>query len=257
MDVTTAPEMAVDAWDRVATDYFQQVVSPFAGGVCVPLLRTLERIPAARRKVAADFGCGTGPLLADLAVRFQRVHAVDFSPGMLAQARVRCHRRNVQFHCVDLAALQRFRGRIDVAVTVNAVLTPDEARLEQIFAGLHATLTKSGTLVGVFPAMEPVLYQGYLIHQRERQTADAARARSRTNRILERTKYDFVHATYREDDAAQKFFYGFELQHRLRRAGFKRIRLSKVTYPWNDTLGGYEKFPGEPPMWDWLVRAAA
>jgi SAM-dependent methyltransferase len=257
MDMTAAPEMPATAWDRVASDYFSEVVSPFAGGACLPLLRLLDRIPAANRKVAADFGCGTGPLLADLAARFRRVYAVDFSAGMLAQARARCPRRHVSFHRADLADLRRFRGKIDVAVTVNAVLTPDEGRLERIFHGLRESLTPRGQLMGIFPAMEPVLYQGYLIHQRERRVRHAGTARAVTSRILERNKYDFVHGTYREDDAAQKFFYGFELPHRLRRAGFRRIKLSRVTYPWDDRLGGYEQFPGEPPMWDWLVRASA
>jgi hypothetical protein len=63
-----------------------------------------------------------------------------------------------------------------------------------------------------------------------------------------------VHGTYREAARAQKFFYAFELAYRLRRAGFRRVRIGKVFYPW-DTVGGYERFPGEPPMWDWLVRA--
>lgn len=257
MDVAHAPEMAAGDWDRVAADYFSEVVSPFAGGVCLPLLRLLDRVPDAKRKTVADFGCGTGPLLADLAARFQRVHAVDFSAAMLAQARARSSRRNVSFHRADLANLSRFRGRLDLAVTVNAVLTPDETRLDRIFAGLHASLREGGSLIGVFPAMEPVLYQGYLIHQRERRSHAEGVARARTARLLERSKFDFVHGTYREAGAAQKFFYDFELQHRLRRAGFRRIRLGRVTYPWNDALGGYEKFPGEPPMWDWLVRAAA
>lgn len=257
MDSTAVPEMAADAWDRVAEDYFTEVVSPFAGGACLPLLRVLDRLPDTRRQAVADFGCGTGPLLPDLAARFRRVLAVDFSPGMLRKARARCTRRHVSFHRADLADLSRFRGRIDVAITVNAVLTPDEERLQRIFAGLHASLTSGGVLIGVFPAMEPVLYQGYLIHQRERHLGPATVAKQRTSRILERHKYDFVHGTYRVDaDGAQKFFYDFELQHRLRRAGFRQIKLSKVTYPWNDTLGGYEQFPGEPPMWDWLVRAA-
>lgn len=248
--------MDARAWDRIAADYFGEIVSPFHGGECRPLLRALGLIRDARRKTVADLGCGIGTLLPTLAGRFGQVLAVDFSAEMLARARAACHADNVTYHRADLADLKRLRGRLDVAVTVNAVLTPNDERLDRIFAELRATLRAGGTLIGVFPAMEAILYQGYLIHQRELRRHEPGRARARTDRILEHTKYDFVHGTYREAGEAQKFFYDFELRHRLRRAGFRRIRMSRVEYPWTDAIGDYERFPGEPPMWDWLVRAA-
>ena len=248
-------EMAAGDWDRVAGDYFTEVVSPLRSGVPRPLLRALDAVQAARRGTVGDLGCGIGTLLPTLAARFRRVLGLDFSPAMLARARAACPARHVTVHRADLADLRRFRGRLDVAVTVNAVLTPDGERLDRIFAGLASTLRPGGLLLGVFPAMEPVLYQGFLIHERERRQREPARARASTSRILERAKYDFVHATYTVGERVQKFFYAFELRHRLRRAGFRRVRLGRVTYAWGDAVGGYESFPGEPPMWDWLVRA--
>jgi hypothetical protein len=137
---------------------------------------------------------------------------------------------------------------------VNSVLTPDAERLDRVFGELAAVLRPGGVLLGIFPSMEAVLYSGFLIHERARRRTSAARARAVTSLVLERTKYDFVHGTYREDARAQKFFYAFELGYRLRRAGFRRVRIARVFYPW-DTVGGYERFPGEPPMWDWLMRA--
>jgi SAM-dependent methyltransferase len=255
MRMSALREMAPRDWDRVAGNYFGEVVSPLEAGVPRPLGRALDAVADARRKTAGDLGCGIGTLLPALAARFRRVHAIDFSPAMLARARAGCRLPHVTMHRADLADLSRFAGRLDVAVTVNAVLTPDVDRLDRIFAGLRASLRPGGVLLGVFPAMEPVLYQGFLIHERERRRDEAAQARRRTSRILERTRYDFVHATYREGGRTQKFFYDFELRHRLRRAGFRRIRLGRVTYPWGDILGGYQSFPGEPPMWDWFVRA--
>jgi SAM-dependent methyltransferase len=241
-------------WDRVASDYFTEVVSPLSAGVPPPLARALEAIPDARRKTVADLGCGIGTLLPALTARFGRVLAIDFSPAMLARARATCRARNLALHRADLADLAAFHGLLDVAVTVNAVLTPDAERLDRVFRELRATLKPDGVVLGVFPAMEAILYQGLLIHERERRRASPDRARSKTSLILERAKYDFVHGTYRESTIAQKFFYAFELRYRLRRAGFRRIRLGRVLYPW-DTVGGYESFPGEPPMWDWFVRA--
>ena len=247
--------MAARDWDRVSDDYFGEVVSPFRNGVPPELLRALDAIPAARRSTVADLGCGIGTLLPTLAARFRRVLAVDFSPGMLARARQACPATRVRMERADLADLRRFAGRLDAAVTVNAVLTPDAEQLDRTFAGIAAALRPGGVLVGVFPAIEAVLYQGHLIHERERRRREPGHARRATSRILERAKYDFVHGTYTEAGRAQKFFYAFELEHRLRRAGFCRLRLGRVEYPWGEAIGGYESFPGEPPMWDWPVRA--
>jgi SAM-dependent methyltransferase len=251
-----AREMRARDWDRVAADYHSEVVSPLAAGLPAPLVRALDAVPNPRRKVVADLGCGIGTLLPTLAGRFGRVYGVDFSPGMLARARAACRARHLTVHRADLADLRAFHGRLDVAVTVNAVLTPDPERLDRVFAALHGTLRPRGLLLGIFPAMEAVLYQGLLIHERERRRRSPERARAHTSAILERAKYDFVQGTYREQDRAQKFFYAFELRYRLRRAGFRHVRLGQVLYPWH-TVGGYERFPDEPPMWDWFVRARA
>ncbi|HYC23603.1 MAG TPA: class I SAM-dependent methyltransferase [Candidatus Bathyarchaeia archaeon] len=252
----TSPEMAARDWDRVARDYFGEVVSPLRAGVPAPLARALARVPDAQRKTVGDLGCGIGSLLPTLARRFRRVIGIDFSPAMLSRARAACRAPNVVLHRADLSDLGRFRAKLDVAVTVNAVLTPDPERLDRILAGIQAALRPGGILLGIFPAMEPVLYQGFLIHERERMRHPPALARSRTAAILERSRYDFVHGTYADDDGAQKFFYAFELGHRLRGAGFRKIRIGRVYYSWDD-IGGYERFPGEPRMWDWFVRAEA
>ena len=250
-----AREMVARDWDRVAGDYFGEVVSPFHGGVPAPLVRALDRLGRSGRRTAGDLGCGIGTLLPALASRFPRVRGFDFSPAMLARARTACRDRHVTLHRADLADLGRFARTLDVAVTVNAVLTPDPERLDRIFTGLARVLRPCGVLLGVFPAMEAVLYNGFLIHERERRRREPTAARTATSRILERARYDFVHGTYTEGRRAQKFFYAFELRHRLRQAGFRRLRLGRIEYPWSEAVGGYERFPGEPPMWDWLVRA--
>jgi SAM-dependent methyltransferase len=245
-------EMAARDWDRVAPEYFSEVASPLRSGVPRPLLRALDAVPARLRGTVADLGCGLGLLLPALADRFHRVLAIDFSRAMLARARAGSAGRAVTCHRADLADLSAFRRRLDVAVTVNAVLTPDPDRLERVFASIHDAIQPRGWLIGVFPAMEAVLYQGYLIHERERRRHEAESARRRTSRLIEAGRYDFVHATYSEAERTQKFFYAFELRHRLRRAGFSRVRIGRLVHPWAD-VG--ERFPGEPAIWDWLVQA--
>src|SRR5262245_22939268 len=195
--------MAVSDWDRVARAYFDEVVSPLRSGIPVPLTRALATVPNAHKKVAGDLGCGVGTLLPTLAERFGQVMAVDFSPAMLARARTTCRQAHVTLVRDDLANLRRLHRRLDVAITVNSVLSPDPKTLDRIFRELASTLRPGGILLGVFPAMEAVLYHGLLIHERERSAHDHVRARTRTSRILERAKYDFVHGTYTEQGQMQ------------------------------------------------------
>jgi SAM-dependent methyltransferase len=72
-----------EAWSRVAADYESHFIDPYAAQVNNPLWRWLDRIPRCQEKTVADLGCGTGPILPQLAFRFARVIAVDFAPAML------------------------------------------------------------------------------------------------------------------------------------------------------------------------------
>lgn len=70
-------------WDPVA-------YAAFAAERARPFDDLVARIPAGEPRRVVDLGCGTGDLTASLARRWPgaRVHGVDSSPSMLAQARV-------------------------------------------------------------------------------------------------------------------------------------------------------------------------
>jgi SAM-dependent methyltransferase len=243
-------------WNKIARNYHDEVISPFQQGVENPLPGALRRLRGARRLDAVEFGCGTGELLPLLSFRFRHVTAIDFSQAMLAEARKKVVRSNVEFLRQDLRDLSTFRERFDVAVVVNAVLAPDPRDVNRILDGIFASLRPGGRLLGVFPAMEPVLYQAMLIFEEEiAAVPEEKRALSRTRRRLERSKFNFELGRYDEGGLQQKFFYQFEIAWRLRRAGFRHVRLGKVLYPWDPEQMGYEIFPDAPPMWDWFVSA--
>ncbi|MDP3937048.1 MAG: class I SAM-dependent methyltransferase [Deltaproteobacteria bacterium] len=243
-------------WDRIAPQYHSEVISPFQEGVENPLPGALRRLRGAGRLDAAEFGCGTGALLPLLSSRFRHVTAIDFSERMLSLARRQPIGRNVRFLRRDLRDLHGCRERFDAAITVNAVLSPDAREVNDILRGIHDSLRPGGRLIAIFPAMEPVLYQAMLIHEQEMHaTSGRKRALARTRRRLERGKFNFELGLYDDGKLSQKFYYDFEIRYRLRRAGFRWVRLGKVFYPWDEERIGYEMFPGEPRMWDWFVTA--
>src|SRR5438876_879039 len=136
-------------WSKAATSYESDFIDPYRADVRSPLLATLKKLADPKRGVAADLGCGIGPLLPFLAEHFHTVHAVDFADGMLRRARQRCTGLcNITFHLQALTELAPLHGVLDVAVAVNSLVMPDILDQETCLREIHACLRPGGVLVG-------------------------------------------------------------------------------------------------------------
>ena len=248
--------MDAQVWDEISNDYLAHIVSPFDHGTLNPLFDELLSVKDASNKTVADLGCGVGTLLPFLAEHFGSVVAVDFSRGMLRRARIKAGAPNVSFHRADLSDLSAFRGAFDVAAAVNSVLAPSSRRVDRVLREIHAALKPGGVFFGVFPAMDSVLYHAMLVMERESAEHESDRtAALHTRRVCQNGKYDFLTGIFDDGGDRQKHYYEFELRHRLRVAGFTHLRFRRVRYPWDENVSGFECFPGEPKLWDWLVCA--
>jgi SAM-dependent methyltransferase len=244
------------AWSEAATSYEAEFVDPYRDDVRNPLLQFLPRIKSAKRKVAADLGCGAGPLLPLLAARFGQVHAIDFAPAMLARARERCRDvANVEFHERSLTDLSVLAGKIDVAVAVNSLVLPEIGRLEEVLRQVHACLKPGGIFCGILPAIDAVHYTTMLMVDRALGTGmPDDKARQNAAQHVEHALYDFAFSDFRFRGLHQHFWQPFEVGYRLRRAGFTGVRLSKVHLSWDQFACGKE-LTKYPPPWDWFFAA--
>jgi SAM-dependent methyltransferase len=245
-----------DAWSKAAANYEAEFVDPYLPEVRSPLADALERLSGDGSRTAADLGCGIGPLLPTLAKIFRRVIAVDFAEGMLARARERCRGlANVEFHRRGLADLAPLAGQVDVAVAVNSLVLPDLDELEAALRGAHAALRPGGRFVGIVPAVDAVHYFTMVLrdHARAAGLSDEA-ARREAARHAEHGLYDFAFGEFRYAGTVQHFWEPFEVQHRLRRAGFRRVRLKKVRLAWHQ-FGCAADLGHLPPPWDWFFEA--
>lgn len=243
-------------WDQVSGRYEEEITSPFQEGVINPLYDAIRAVPNKRELTVADLGCGRGPLLPFLSKHFKWVIAIDFSPRMLETAKTRIAASNISFHNSSLTELAPFYGRFDVAVSVNSILFPSSQTVNHILAEIHKTLRPEGVLAAIFPSMEAILYQGTLVFNREMvKLGDEEKALLSAKRILERRKFDFISGIYDDDGLRQKFYYEFELKHRLKKAGFKNLHIKKVLYPWGEDMGSFDEFSREPRVWDWFITA--
>jgi SAM-dependent methyltransferase len=246
-------------WSRRAARYGELFLDPFDPHVANPLWGALAGVPSAARKTVADLGCGTGPLLPYLAERFERVIALDFAPGMLECARDRlgaeaAHR--VTFLERPMHELDDLVGQIDVAVAINSLVMPDIRLVDKTLRSIRASLRSGGQLLGIVPSIDAIGYhimlltehaldQGYLLPEARRLAALHA----------ERRHYDFAFGQFRYQGLRQKFWQPYELEYRLGKAGFTSTDLSKVLYPWDESLAGGESLSKFPPSWDWFFRA--
>jgi ubiquinone/menaquinone biosynthesis C-methylase UbiE len=244
-------------WNKIAEKYDDEVVSSFQNGVRNPLFKALKKVENSKRKIVADIGCGRGDILDFLSRRFKKVYAIDFSPVMIDISRMRCPRKNTEFFVKDMRHLSEFKNKFDVAVSVNSIITPRIKDVRMVLKSIHSSLKRGGEFYAVFPSMDSILYQGFLIFedQLDKCRNDERRAMRNTRRILERKKYNFISGTFNDDGQVQKFYYDFELRVRLRKAGFKNIKFLKVLYPWGEEVSDFMDFPGMPKMWDWFVSA--
>ncbi len=246
-------------WSRHAKRYDEVFLDPYAPEVENPLWAALEAIPGARSKTVADLGCGTGPLLPQLAARFKRVLALDFAPGMLERARARLAGEaadRVTFLARPMHELGDLAGNVDVALAVNSLVMPDVRVIDRTLQAIRAMLRPGGRFLGIVPSIDAIAYHMMLLYDRALERGLALKDAERlASAQAERRYYDFVFGRFHYQGLRQKFWQPFEIEHRLTQAGFKDVRLAKVLYPWSDVLADGEDLSEYPRSWDWFFQA--
>lgn len=237
-------------WDIKAGEYFDIVLSPFAKGVDNPLPAALKKV---KGNTVIDLGTGIGNALPLLKENFKSVTAIDYSQTMIDAAEKK--HKDISFAVADMRNLKKYHNKFDVAISINSVLSPSHKDVKIIIKEIYRVIKKNGSFLAVFPSMEGQLYGALLTFERElKKTNNREQAWDNTNEIMQRHNFDFVKGTFAAEGVKQKFFYEFELEYRLRKAGFKDIIITKVNYPWRlwDDYN-WKSFQKEPPFWDWFV----
>ncbi len=242
-------------WDSVAKKYFEHIMSPFQENVKNPLYEYIEKFEG-KNKSAIDIGTGIGNAIPHLAGRFSDVVAIDISETMIEVAKKNHKFGNLSFFVRDARNLEEFYDKFDIAVAVNSIIVPSLKDIEKMISEIYKTLKNGGKLLAVFPAMESILYQAMLVHESAlEETGSEKEAAEAALEEVGEQGFDFILAIDKQG-FEQKYFYRFEIQYRLKKAGFKHIRIRKVYYPWDVSAeSGFSPFPGKPHMWDWFVVA--
>jgi len=252
-------EKEIKAWDKTAKKYFEEVDSPFAKGVENPIYWYIDnKIDSSKKKSVIDVGTGIGNMIPFLSKKFKEIVAIDISSKMIEQAKKTTESMdNVKLLVRDAKDLTEFYNQFDVAVSVNAILSPKIADIEKILLEIYNVLNDEGVLIAIFPSMDAILYRAVLEHEKAiEEGSDEKEALEKTNKAINVEDCDFVLGTVKYHDMTQKHYYRFELLYRLWKAGFKNIRMRKVNYPWEmQEQEELQVFKGKPELWDWFVFA--
>ena len=243
-------------WSESAARYEDEFVDPFRRPDDNPLLDAIANFPDGATKTVADLGCGVGPLVPTLAAHFGRVIAVDFAAGMLDRARERCTGLgNVEFLERDLADLSPLAGEVDVAVAVNSLVMPSVRDIEAVLGQVRGILRPGGVFLGIVPAIDAVHYQTMLLLDRARAAGmPESAARRNAAQHAEHHLYDFSFGDFRYIGLEQHFWQPFEIDYRMRRAGFRRVRKAKVRLD-PSQFACASDLKEYPAPWDWFFRA--
>lgn len=247
-------------WSRHAAHYDDVFLDPFLPGVENPILPALEAVARPGEMAVIDLGCGTGPLLPHLVGRFGEVVALDFAPGMIRRARERLGPDTARVTFLErmMHELDDHAGRFDVAVAVNSIVMPDERLIDRTMKAIHASLKPGGVFLGAVPSIDAIQYHTMLLFDRALDEGQAPEDAERYATFhAEHSYYDFAFGRFRYQGLRQKFWQPFELEYRLRKAGFQQVELGKVLYPWDESIIGGVQFADHPRSWDWYFRAEA
>jgi hypothetical protein len=95
---------------------------------------------------------------------------------------------------------------------------------------------------------------GMLLLDRAARTGmPEAKARQNAAHHAEHPYYEFAFGTFRYKGLEQHFWQPFEVRYRLRRAGFRRVRMAKVHLSWQQF--GCARDLGDQPPWYWFFQA--
>lgn len=246
-------------WSRHARRYDEVFLDPYRPGVSNPILEALQSVPRERGRSVIDLGCGTGPLLPYLIERFDEVVALDFAPGMIRKARARLGERadRVKFLARPMDALEDFVGHFEVAVAVNSIVMPDVRVIDRTLTAIRRCLKPDGQFLGVVPAMDAIHYHTMLLHDHALDRgADEGEAERSAAFHGEHVYYDFAFGRFDYQGLKQHFWQPFEVDYRLRKAGFSHVEIAKLLYPWDEhVINEADRFSNCPPSWDWTFSA--
>lgn len=243
-------------WEDVADDYEDTILNVFSHDQHKVIRSTIrEFMPA--KAIVGDMGCGIGNGIPLLAERARDVYAIDLSPKNLGRASSRHkHLANVRYvHC-DLAKQTPEVPRLNFAISVNCLISPDQKIRQAILRNIGGAMRTGAVVVIVVPSIESCLWTYQRTHQAElKKRKGSAQALRNVQTLVRQEIVSLPEGLMSMDGDKTKFYLGTELDVWLAENRFAVLRRSKLEYGWNAEFHVAPKWLAAPYPWHWLVVA--
>ena len=117
--------------------------------------------------------------------------------------------------------LDDLAGELDLAVAVNSLVMPDVRLIDRTLSSIRKSLKPDGLIMGVVPSIDAIYYHMMLLidHSLD-QGFPLVEAEKLAALHVERRQYDFAFGRFQFEGLRQKFWQPFEVEYRLKKAGF-------------------------------------
>jgi SAM-dependent methyltransferase len=226
-----------DRWQRSFPAEYTTLILP-------RLLETLARHPVAAKSMV-DVACGTGSLALMMARDGWRVHGVDASPLMLAQAQKKCRRKKgIAFHQHDMRTF-RIPERVGLATSFFDSLNhlPDDRDLFRTFRSVERALLPGGLFV--FDLNTEHCYRTLWTKTGAVHHRDFTLLLENRYSVQKRTAHSFVTLFLREGDryarmgeiVRERWFRDGAVRTALKRAGLELLEMENFNFTGRAEVG--------------------
>lgn len=242
--------MDIGYWDKAAQCYDDEIFNVWRedrDGV----LKSFFQQRKFRDQTVMDCGCGIGHGITTLSKRFRSVMAVDISKECLAVSEERHGSLpNVTFKAVDLSGTRLRLPKVDVAVSVNSVITSKFKTRLNMFKNIRKHLKPGGCLALVVPSLESYYYAAYKLTEWNLHDGDPVVIKK-----FRQAPYRQGHGVLPIEGVLTKHYLKEELVSFLRLFGFEVENIQKVRYDWDTEYEDVPKWMKDPYPWDWFCVA--
>jgi 2-polyprenyl-3-methyl-5-hydroxy-6-metoxy-1,4-benzoquinol methylase len=241
-------------WDKMAPGYDDEIFDVLHNDKKHLIRRALKKLSGPGKSVI-DIGCAVGKWLPVLSPAFGKVMAIDISKkNLLIAKQQHASLPNVEFRQVDMSSKNPALPLFDVAVCVNAILTPSLKKRNLFFSNVNKILNPGGSLILVVPSLESWLNTRIVQHRW--QIDKKLFAEKFTDKALALKYRNLLQGNADIDHVATKHYMREELGLLLSEEGFEVNTIQKIEYNWHtEFVDPPEWIKSKPGPWDWMVLA--
>lgn len=238
-------------WENIAPSYDAEIFDVFENDKKKIIAAAIEKSGSKKKRVM-DIGCGIGKWLPLLSEHFGTVYAVDISQKNIEIAQqLHADLTNIEYIRTDVGRSRPIR--CNVALCINALLTPSLKKRAAFLQTLSESLVTGGRLILVTPALESALLSELMLaywHEK-----DGTTPATYTGADAGEKWHNLKQGVVELDGVPTKHFLKEELAFVLREYRLEILQTTKIEYGWHTEYTDPPAWLADPWPWDWMVVA--